>query len=106
MPATQHFEAKRKKVAIVPTVAYVNGQQKTATQLNVISVADNLFDVVTFLYTLYDEHGQWAGEASFTLSGCECYDQWDASAEGAYNIVAKGVGLEILPLSAKSIFEV
>lgn len=93
-----------KRVAIVPAVAYVNGKQMTATSFNVVSVADNLFDHVIFKYTLYDGLGNWAGEASYELKGVVKYSEWDASPDGAYEIVAKGVDLEILPTLSKSMF--
>ena len=88
-------------VQIEPAKAYVNGQQKIATQFNVKSLNDNLYDEVTFLYTLLDEHGVWAGEATYSLSGRENYTKWDATASGAYKIVADGIGLEIVPTTGK-----
>lgn len=84
-------------VQIKPAKAYVNGQQKVATQFNVKSLNDNLYDEVTFLYTLLDENGVWAGEATHSLNGRENYIAWDATASGAYTIVAAGIGLEIVP---------
>ena len=84
-------------VKIKPAKAYVNGQQKVATQFNVKSLNDNLYDEVTFLYTLLDENGVWAGEATHSLTGRENYLAWDATASGAYTIVAAGIGLEIVP---------
>lgn len=86
-----------KTIQITPAVAYVNGKRMLATQLNVVSVSDNLFDHVIFKYTLLDEANQWAGEATYALEGIEQYVLWDASPDGAYEIVAKGVGLEIIP---------
>lgn len=84
-------------VPIKPVKSYVNGKQMVATQFNVVSHKDNLFDNVTFLYTLLDKDGNWAGEATFELVGREQYKTWDASPEGAYHIVAKGIELEIIP---------
>lgn len=43
-----------KAVKIKPAVCYANGKRMIATQLNVVSVADNLFDHVIFKYTLLD----------------------------------------------------
>lgn len=86
-----------KTVQIVPATCYCNGRQVIAQHLNVISVSDNLFDHVQFKYTLFDERKQFAGEAMYELNGIEEYSTWDASAEGAYEIVAKGLGLEIVP---------
>ena len=82
-------------VKIKPAKAYVNGKQMIATQFNVKSLNDNLYDEVTFLYTLLDENGVWAGEATHSLNGRENYLAWDATASGAYTIVAAGIGLEI-----------
>lgn len=91
-------------VSIKPAKAYVNGKQMIATQFNVKSLNDNLYDEVTFLYTLLDENGVWAGEATYSLSGRENYTTWDATASGAYKIVADGVGLEIVD-EAPKLFE-
>lgn len=91
-------------VSIKPAKAYVNGKQMIATQFNVKSLNDNLYDEVTFLYTLLDENGVWAGEATYSLSGRENYTTWDATASGAYKIVAQGVGLEIVD-EAPKLFE-
>jgi hypothetical protein len=88
-------------VQIKPAKAYVNGKQMIATQFNVKSLNDNLYDEVTFLYTLLDENGVWAGEATHSLSGRENYLAWDATASGAYTIVAAGIGLEIVPSVGK-----
>lgn len=89
-----------KTVAINPAVAFVNAQRMIATRLSVESRFDNLFDHVTFKYTLLDEHGQHAGEGAFELAGRDAYTTWDASPEGAYAIVAKGLSLEIAPTVA------
>lgn len=94
-----------KKVAITPVTAYVNGRQMTATQFNVVSVSDNLFDRVVFRYTLFTALGEWAGEAAFELNGIEQYRTWDASPEQAYTIVAAGIGLEIIQTRSGAIFE-
>ena len=90
---------------IKPAKAYVNGHQMTATQFNVKSLNDNLYDEVTFLYTLLDEHGTWAGEATYTLKGRENYVTWDATASGAYQIVANGIGLELVPTIDGKLFD-
>lgn len=88
-------------VSIKPAKAYVNGKQMIATQFNVKSLNDNLYDAVTFLYTLLDEHGVWAGEATTSLEGRENYLKWDATASGAYKIVADAIGLEIVDEAPK-----
>ena len=85
-----------KTVNIKPSVAYANGKRMIATQLNVTSVQDNLFDHVIFKYILLDEAGQWAGESTYELTGIEEYSTWFATPEGAFEIVAAGIGLEIV----------
>jgi uncharacterized membrane protein len=92
------------KKKIKPVKAYVNGKQMTATAFNVVSVSDNLFDHVIFKYTLLTEGGAWAGEAIFELKVSD-YKKWDASAEGAYRIVAEGIGLELEPAVDGAFFE-
>jgi hypothetical protein len=82
-------------VQIKPQAAFANGKRMLATQFNVVSIEDNLFDAVTFKYTLFDEHMVWAGESVFSLEGRDTYLTWDASPEGAYTLVAEGIGLEI-----------
>lgn len=88
-------------VSIKPAKAYVNGRQMIATQFNVKSLNDNLYDAVTFLYTLLDENGVWAGEATTSLIGRDNYLTWDATASGAHKIVADAIGLELLEASGK-----
>ena len=83
-------------VNIKPAKAYVNGKQMIATQFNVKSLNDNLHDEVTFLYTLLDANGSWCGEATTALIGRDSYLTWDATATGAYKIVADAIGLEIV----------
>lgn len=94
-----------KTVNIKPAVVFASGQRHTATKLHVQSVFDNLFDHVVFRYALLNEHGQHAGEGSFELAGRDAYQTWDASPEGAYAIVAKGLQLEIVPVVGGSMFE-
>lgn len=84
-----------KTVAINPAVCFANGKRMIATQLNVTSVQDNLFDHVIFKYVLLDASNQWAGESTFALEGLEQYLQWDTSAHGAFGIVAAGIGLTL-----------
>ena len=93
-----------KTVRIKPVTAYVNGKQMTAEAISVVSVCDNLFDHVVFKYTLFDAACQWSGEASYELKGIEQYQTWDASPEGAYAIVAAGIGLEFEPAVGKLAF--
>lgn len=89
-------------VQIKPQLAFANGKRMEATQFNVVSISDNLFDAVTFKYTLFDENLVWAGESTFSLEGRETYLTWDASPEGAYTLVAAGIGLELAPSVSKS----
>ena len=93
-----------KTTAIKPTTAYANGKRMTATQFTVISIQDNLFDSVTFKYTLLDDNGVFAGESTFSLEGLEEYTQWDTTPEGAFEIVANGIGLEIVKEENKTLF--
>jgi len=92
-----------KIVQIKPALAFANGKRMTATKLNVVSISDNLFDHVTFKYTLYDADMQFSGESTFSLNGLEEYQTWFATPEGAFQIVASGIGLEIIE-DAKSMF--
>jgi hypothetical protein len=85
-----------KVVTVKPAVAYANGKRMIASQLNVTSVQDNLFDHVIFKYVLLDETNQWAGESTYALVGLEQYQTWFATPEGAFEIVAAGIGLEIV----------
>lgn len=83
-------------VQIKPQAAFANGKRMVATQFNVVSISDNLFDHVVYKYTLFDENMVWAGESTTELVGLEQYQTWDATPEGAYTIVAAAIGLEIL----------
>ena len=95
-----------KTVPIKPVKAYVNGKQMEATQFNVVSISDNLFDHVIFKYTLMDSNCAWAGEAIYELEGSDEYGQWDATPAGAYQIVASGIGLEIVQVKESLFTEV
>jgi hypothetical protein len=95
-----------KSVKVVPQIAYANGKQQTVEAINVQSVFDDLFQRVVFRYLLLTQNGIQCGEGSYELNGEEQYSKWDASPEGAYEIVIAGLGLEILPTIGKSsIFE-
>jgi hypothetical protein len=94
-----------KSVKVLPQIAYANGKQVTVEGISVASVFDNLFDHVTFRYTLLDKHGVHCGEGAYELKG-QRYSEWDASAQNAYEIVIAGLGLEVLPKpGADCIFE-
>jgi hypothetical protein len=93
-----------KKVQIIPYTAFANGKRMTAEAINVVSISDNLFDHVVFKYTLFDKDGVWAGESTHELAGCDEYQTWDASPEGAYTIVIEALGLQAVPTLGKSFF--
>lgn len=93
-----------KSVQIKPQLAFANGRRVSATHFNVVSIQDNLFDHVIFKYTLLDANGAWAGESTFELEGEEVYGTWDTTPEGAYAIVAAGIGLEIVQENTKTVF--
>jgi hypothetical protein len=80
---------------VKPYPAFVNGSKITVENINVQSIFDDLESNVTFKYTLFDLGGQWAGEGVHSL-GPDTYNDWDASVFGAYEIVAKGIGLTLL----------
>jgi len=96
---------------IVPHSAFVNGRKIMASAINVVSVADNLFDHVVFKYTLYDAVSAWAGEGAYELRGAP-YVAWNdaataavgggasaavALAEAAFQVVADGIGVVFVP---------
>jgi hypothetical protein len=93
-----------KTVNIKPAVAFANSKRMIATSLNVESKFDNLFDHVVFKYTLFDEQGQHAGEGGHELRTRDEYVTWDASAEGAFKIVADALELEIVPSVGGAMF--
>jgi hypothetical protein len=87
-----------KTVSIKPVKAFTNtGKLTIATQLSVESAFDNLFDHVVFKYLLLDAGNQRCGESTFSLVGREAYCTWFATPEGAFEIVAAGIGVEIVP---------
>ena len=94
-----------KTAQIKPHVAFANGKRMVATQFNVVSIQDNLFDHVIFKYTLLDAGGAWAGESTYELNGIDQYSTWFATPEGAYVIVAAGIGLELVETDTKAMFD-
>jgi hypothetical protein len=92
-----------KTVQIKDAVAYANGKRAVAKHLNVVSIADNLFDHVVFKYTFLDENGLFAGDATYELKGLEQYQTWFATPEGAFEIVANGIGLEIVSIEGDKV---
>ncbi len=110
-----------KKVNIKPVTAYANGHRFTATAFNVDSRNDDLFGSVIFKHILFNAGGVQAGEAQTQYEYTQAEagqskivtineDQsvgtckWDASAEGAYTIVAQSLGLEIEASEGKVAF--
>ena len=69
-----------------------------------MSISDNLCDHVIFKYTLLDAGGAWAGESTYELKGLDQYSTWFATPEGAYVIVAAGIGLELVEKDTKVMF--
>jgi hypothetical protein len=59
---------------------------------------------VIFKYTLFDENMVWSGESTYELVGLEQYQTWFATPEGAFEIVAAGIGLNIIPVGGKTVF--
>ncbi len=92
-----------KTVQIKPQAAFANGKRMVATQFNLVSISDNLFDHVIFKYTFFDENMVWAGESTYELQGVENYQTWDATPEGAYALVAAGIGLELADAAGKTV---
>jgi hypothetical protein len=87
-----------KTVQIVPVKAFTNtGKLTIATQLNVESKFDNLFDRVIFGYVLFGDDNQRCGESTFSLVGLDQYTTWNTTAANAFEIVAAGIGVEIVP---------
>ena len=106
---------------IQPSKAYVNGKQMIAESITVESAKDTLFGSVVFRCTLWTAEGIWAGEAALNCKydtasvsafkglsedGQTVLCDWDASPEGAYEIVAAGMGLEFEPSVGSKFFEV
>ena len=89
-----------KTVQIKPQAAFANGKRMVATQFNVVSIQDNLFDHVIFKYTLLDANGEWAGESTYELTP-DTYSTWNATPAGAYALVAQGIGVEIIEQDKK-----
>lgn len=108
-----------KKMEIKPVTAYAHGRRFIATAFNVESKDDDLFGSVKFKHVLFNTAGVQVGEAvtHFHYVQAEAgaselltinEDQsvgtcaWDATAEGAYQIVAASLWFEISALEADS----
>lgn len=105
---------------IKPSIAYANGKRMTAEAINVVSRDDDLFGNVVFRYTLFNASGEWAGESCLTCKytqsekskflgldedGATVLCAWDASADGAYTVVAEAIGLEFVHVDKTAFFE-
>lgn len=80
---------------IKPMQCFCNGNAFIAEKIAIESVKDNLKNYVLFKYTLSDANGNFAGEGHYALDE-NTYGLWDASADGAYQLVCAGIGLELL----------
>lgn len=81
---------------ISPIKVFFKGSLADLTGLKVTSVFDNLVDYVCFEYNVFINETESAGGGRVELKGLENYTTWDASAAGAYKIVADSVGLELI----------
>jgi hypothetical protein len=106
-----------KTVQISPSVAFANGKRMISTHLCVESIKDDFFGNAVFKYTLYDENMVWAGESSIICNYVEADTSevtsqgdgvvnctWDASADGAYQVTAQAIGVEIIAEKGKTAF--
>jgi hypothetical protein len=104
-------------VSIQPQVVFANGKRMMASHLSVTSIEDDFFGKALFKYTLYDQNMVWAGESSLICNYVEGETSevtsqgdgfvnctWDASADGAYQVTAQAIGLEIVPTAGKTAF--
>ena len=80
---------------IKPVKVWFKDGLKDLDAIKVTSVFDNLTDYVKFEFTLFTD-GEAAGGGSVALEGADNYIVWDASASGAYQIVAIHAGVELL----------
>ncbi len=81
---------------VKPSSAFTSAGKVTVENINLQSVLDNLVDNVTFKYTLADKDCAIACDGVVVL-GPDTYSTWDATDRGAYEIVCKKLGLELLP---------
>lgn len=76
-----------------PCISYNKLAQATA--INIRSVNDDFYDNVKFFVTFFDQNNIQCGECTYEITTRDEYITWDASATGAYQIVSKGLGLEL-----------
>lgn len=93
--AVMQIEASMQFKKVKPFAAFCNGQSLIVEQVNIISIADNLENAVTFKYTLADKNAVFAGDGVYSLDESN-YSTWDASKDGAYSIVCQAIGLELV----------
>lgn len=92
--ATTDMLFKRTK----PLDVFFGGKRNQVENINVVSIADNLVDTVTFKYTVAMGdvgHEIYVGEGTVTVTPDD-YQKWDASALGAYQLVCNEIGLELV----------
>ena len=82
-----------------PCISY--NKLSKATSINLRSVSDDFYDHVKFFVTFFDSDDIQCGECTYEITTREEYITWDASATGAYKIVAAGMGLELVQKTGK-----
>jgi hypothetical protein len=76
-----------------PCISYNKLAQATA--INIRSVNDDFYANVKFFVTFFDQNETQCGECTYEINTREEYVTWDATATGAFKIVAQGLGLEL-----------
>jgi hypothetical protein len=76
---------------IQPITIWKNGEAKTATQISVVIISDNLNDSATFYYRLLTEEDEQVAEGNVGISG-EDYANWFSN-EDAYAYVTDKLNL-------------
>jgi hypothetical protein len=76
---------------IQPITIWKNGEAKTATQISITIISDNLTDSATFYYRLLTEESEQVAEGNVGISG-EDYANWFSN-EDAYTYVADKLNL-------------
>jgi hypothetical protein len=80
---------------IKPHWGLFNGVRLQVERITVVSIADNLKTRVVFKYILSGGDGIQAGEGVYALNETN-YSTWDASEDGAYQIVCAAIGVELV----------
>jgi hypothetical protein len=76
---------------IQPITIWKNGEAKTATQISITIISDNLTDSATFYYRLLTEESEQVAEGNVGISG-EDYANWFSN-EDAYTYVTDKLNL-------------